>query len=115
MQEGMNHICYMHIENKSKGNYFLDDTLFNRHPDSNTLYDIARLTYERVKFFNYEPVMAMLSYSNFGSDKIGSPASIHWVVDRLHRDFPDMRVDGEIHVNFALDNELLDRQFSFTN
>ena len=52
MQEGMNHIGAMHIVNTRKGTYFLADTLFNRHPDRNTLYDIARLTYERVKFVN---------------------------------------------------------------
>ena len=114
MRQGLKHIGAMHIVNTRKGTYFLADTLFNRHPDSDTLYDIAKLAHERVKFFNYEPVMAMLSYSNFGSDRVGSPASVHWVVERLHKDCPQMVVDGEIQVNFALDKLLRDRQYPFT-
>ena len=58
--------------------------------------------------------MAMLSYSNFGSDKEGSPASVHKVVETLHERYPDMLVDGEMQVNFALDKELRDRKFPFS-
>ncbi|HLW08953.1 MAG TPA: NADP-dependent malic enzyme, partial [Fermentimonas sp.] len=80
IREGYNHIGAMHIVNTKKGVLFLADTLFNRHPDSDTLIDIARLAKSTVKFFNFEPVIAMLSYSNFGSDSVGSPASVHQVV-----------------------------------
>lgn len=59
--------------NTKKGTYFLADTLINRHPDSETLVDIARLARHAVKFFAHEPVMAMVSYSNFGADNTGSP------------------------------------------
>lgn len=64
----------MHILNSKKGTYFIADTLINRHPDTDTLIDIAKLSAKAVRFFNQEPVMAMLSYSNFGSDAEGSPA-----------------------------------------
>ena len=79
-----------------------------------TLIDIAKLTHNTVKFFNHEPVMAMLSYSNFGSDKEGSPASVHKVVDTLHNSYPEMIVDGEMQVNFALNKELRDKKFPFS-
>ncbi len=114
IRPGLNHIGAMHILNTKKGTFFLADTLFNRHPSTETLIDIAKLTHDTVKLFACEPVMAMLSYSNFGSDKEGSPASVHKVVETLHERYPDMLVDGEMQVNFALDKELRDRKFPFS-
>lgn len=114
IRNGSKHIGAMHIMNTKKGVFFLADTLFNRHPSTETLIDIAKLTYNSVKFFNYEPVMAMLSYSNFGSDKQGSPASVHEVVNTLHNHYPEMIVDGEMQVNFALNKELRDKKFPFS-
>ncbi|HCF81803.1 MAG TPA: NADP-dependent malic enzyme, partial [Porphyromonadaceae bacterium] len=67
-----------------------------------------------VKFFAHDPVIAMLSYSNFGDDKVGSPASVHKVVEALHRDYPDMVVDGEMQVNVALNKDFRDEKFPFT-
>jgi malate dehydrogenase (oxaloacetate-decarboxylating)(NADP+) len=58
--------------------------------------------------------MAMISYSNFGSDKTGSPAMMHQVVEQLQTNFPDMVVDGEMQLNFALNNELRDKKYPFT-
>lgn len=114
IREGFNHIAAMHIVNTKKGVLFLADTLFNRHPDSDTLIDVARLANATVKFFNHEPVMAMLSYSNFGADNVGSPASVHEVVETLHEQYPDMIVDGEMQVNYALNRELRDKKYPFT-
>jgi len=114
IREGLNHIAAMHIMNTKKGTFFLADTLFNRHPSTEALIDIAKLTHDTVKFFAHEPVMAMLSYSNFGSDKQGSPASVHKVVDTLHEMYPDMIVDGEMQVTFALNKELRDKKYPFS-
>ena len=114
IRDGLNHIGAMHIVNTKKGMLFLADTLFNRHPDTETLIDIARLANSTVKFFNYEPVIALISYSNFGADKEGSPASVHQVVKTLHERYPDMMVDGEMQVNYALNKELRDRKYPFT-
>ena len=114
IRDGLKHIGAMHIMNTKKGTFFLADTLFNRHPTSETLIDVAKLTYNTVKFFNHEPVMAMLSYSNFGSDKQGSPASVHEEVSTLHSNYPEMVVDGEMQVTFALNKELRDAKYPFT-
>ncbi|MBP1676723.1 MAG: allosteric NADP-dependent malic enzyme [Bacteroidetes bacterium] len=114
IRDGLRHIGAMHIMNTKKGTFFLADTLFNRHPSSETLIDIAKLTHNTVKFFNHEPVMAMLSYSNFGSDKQGSPASVHEVVSTLHQLYPEMVVDGEMQVTFALNRELRDQKYPFS-
>ena len=96
-----------------KGTFFMADTLINRHPSAEVLIDIARLTHDAVKFFAHEPVMAMLSYSNFGSDKQGSPLKVHEAIDFLHKTYPDMVVDGEMQVNFALDKKLRDDMYPF--
>ncbi len=114
IREGLNHIGAMHIVNTKKGMLFLADTLFNRHPDSEALIDIARLANATVKFFNQEPVIAMLSYSNFGADTVGSPASVHQVVDILHERYPEMVIDGEMQVNYALNKQLRDRKYPFS-
>jgi len=114
IREGLNHIGAMHIVNSKRGVLFLADTLFNRHPNSDVLIDIARLANSTVKFFAHDPVIAMLSYSNFGDDKVGSPASVHKVVEALHRDYPDMVVDGEMQVNVALNKDFRDEKFPFT-
>ena len=114
IREGLNHIGAMHIVNTKKGMLFLADTLFNRHPDTEALIDIARLANATVKFFNQEPVIAMLSYSNFGADTVGSPASVHQVVDILHERYPEMVIDGEMQVNYALNSQLRDRKYPFS-
>jgi malate dehydrogenase (oxaloacetate-decarboxylating)(NADP+) len=114
VRDGLKHIAAMHIMNTKKGTFFLADTLFNRHPTTEALIDIAKLTHDTVKFFAHEPVMALLSYSNFGSDKLGSPASVHQVVETLHTTYPDMVVDGEMQVTFALNKDLRDKKFPFS-
>ncbi|RNC64359.1 NADP-dependent malic enzyme [Proteiniphilum sp. X52] len=114
IRDGLNHIGAMHIVNTKKGVLFLADTLFNRHPDTEALIDIARLANATVKFFAHDPVIAMISYSNFGADSVGSPASVHKVVATLHERYPDLVVDGEMQVNYALNKELRDKKYPFT-
>lgn len=107
------HFGAMNIVTCKKGTFFIADTLINRHPSTEVLIDIARLTHDAVKFFAHEPVMAMLSYSNFGSDKQGSPLKVHDAIDYLHRNYPEITVDGEMQVNFALDKKLRDKMYPF--
>ena len=107
------HFGALNILTCKKGTFFMADTLINRHPSAEVLIDIARLTHDAVKFFAHEPVMAMLSYSNFGSDKQGSPLKVHEAIDFLHKTYPDMVVDGEMQVNFALDQKLRDDMYPF--
>ena len=103
----------MHILNTKKGIFFLADTLINRHPDQNILYDVARLSAHTVRFFNTEPVIAMISYSNFGTDSVGSPLAVHHAVERMQEKYPHLAIDGEMQVNFALDQSLRDDKYPF--
>ena len=79
------HFGALNILTCKKGTFFMADTLINRHPSAEVLIDIARLTHDAVKFFAHEPVMAMLSYSNFGADKQGSPLKVHEAIAFLHK------------------------------
>lgn len=114
VQPGYRHFATMHLVNSKKGIYFIADTLINRHPDAEALRDIARLSASTVRFFNRTPVIAMLSYSNFGTDTEGSAAKVHGVIERLHAECPDLAIDGEMQVNFALDKDLRDDKYPFT-
>ena len=114
LQEGFDHFATMHILNSKKGTYFVADTLINRNPNSDTLVDIARLSEKALHFFNHEPVMAMVSYSNFGSDQGGSAGDVHNAIERLHREHPDWVIDGEMQVNVALNRELRDSKYPFS-
>ena len=107
------HFGALNILTCKKGTFFIADTLINRHPSTEVLIDIARLTHDAVKFFAHEPVMAMLSYSNFGSDKQGSPLKVHDAINYLHKNCPEMMIDGEMQVNFALDQKLRDEMYPF--
>ena len=108
------HFGTMHILNSKKGTFFLADTLINRHPDTATLIDVARLMEETVRFFNHTPVMAMLSYSNFGADPLGSPEKVHEAVATMQAQYPELAIDGEMQVNFAMNRELRDKKYPFT-
>ena len=114
IKPGYNHFGTMHILNTKNGTFFIADTLINRHPGTDTLVDVAKLAEYTVKFFNKEPVMAMISFSNFGSDKDGSPADVHEAVRILQEQDPNRLIDGEMQLNFALDRELRDRKYPFT-
>ncbi len=114
MREGLNHIAGLNIVNTKLGTFFFADTLVNNHPSKETLIDVAKLTYEAAKLFNTNPVMAMLSYSNFGERSTGSPAMVHDAIEYLHKNHPDMLIDGEMQVNFALDKDLRHEKFPFS-
>ena len=114
VREGFSHCAAMHIVNSKRGTYFFADTLVNRHPNTETLIDIAKLSKDTVKFFNRTPVMAMISYSNFGSDVDGSPVIVREAVEYMQKNYPDLAIDGEMQVNFAIDKKLRDENYPFT-
>lgn len=114
IQPGFKHFGTMHILNTKKGVFYIADTLINRHPDKDVLVDIASLSAMAVRFFNEEPNIAMISYSNFGTDDTGSPAQVHAAVEEMQQRFPDLAIDGEMQVNFAFNNKLRDAKYPFS-
>ena len=108
------HFAAMHIINSAKGTFYIADTLVNENPDTDALVDIAKLAATSVRFFNEKPVVSMISHSNFGSSQSDGAWKVRHAVERLHELYPDIPIDGEMQVTFALDNELRDEQYPFT-
>ena len=113
IQEGFNHFATMHVLNTRKGTYFIADTAVNPDADKDALVDITRLSDKTVRFFAQEPVMAMLSYSNFGSSSKKEAKEVADAVKELHEKYPEIQVDGEMQVDFALNTKLRDERFPF--
>ncbi len=113
IRPSFNHFATMHIMNTKKGIYFLADTMINETEDAETLVDIARLARSAVEYFATEPVMAMVSYSNFGSNEAASPKAVHEAVDMLHERYPDLLVDGEMQINYAFNKKIRDKNYPF--
>lgn len=108
------HFASMHILNTKRGTYFLADTMVNHGNDEETLMDVARLTRNSVEYFAHDPVMAMVSYSNFGSSREPECQTVHNVVERMQERYPELPIDGEMQVNYALNREQRDEAFPFT-
>lgn len=108
------HFATLHIMNTKRGTLFLADTMINQTTDEETLMDVARLTRNSVEYFAHDPVIAMVSHSNFGSSKTPDSQEIHRVVSRLQERYPDLAIDGEMQVNYALDGKLRDKTFPFS-
>ena len=109
-----NHFGTMHIVNSPKGTYYLADTLVNENPDKDTLKDIAKLAATAVRFFNEKPVIALVSHSNFGSNRSEGAQKVRYAVEEMQNEYPELPIDGEMQLDCALDNELRDEQYPFT-
>ncbi|NIK90543.1 NADP-dependent malic enzyme [Mangrovimonas sp. CR14] len=97
-----------------RGPMFLSDTSINIDPTAKDLAKIAHMTSHVVKMFGIEPVIAMTSYSNFGSSNHPRAIKVQEAVSYLHRFCPDMIVDGELQTDFALNHEMLQDIFPFS-
>ena len=85
-----------------KGPIFFADTTINKDPSEDELLEITLLTINAVKRFGIKPIVAMLSYSNFGSSRDKETVKINKVVQKIQKDYPSLLVDGEMQANFAL-------------
>ena len=108
------HFGAMHIINSPKGTLYIADTLVNENPDTETLVDIAKLASKSVKFFNEKPVVAMVSHSNYGSSQSDGAKKVKEATRLMQEKYPDLPIDGEMQLGFALDRELRDSQYPFT-
>lgn len=108
-----NHIAGMYIVQTKKGTFFFADTTVNIRPEAQTIADTTLLVAEAVSHFNIEPVIALVSYSNFGTIKGGSPERAREAVKILHNEHPELIVDGEMQMNYALNTDLRMKKYPF--
>ncbi len=111
---GSTRIATTNVMITQRGPMFLSDTAININPTANDLIKIAQMTSGVVKMFGLEPVMAMISYSNFGSSKDKTATKVKEAVSYLHRRHPNLLVDGELQTDFALNSDMLKANFPFS-
>jgi malate dehydrogenase (oxaloacetate-decarboxylating)(NADP+) len=98
----------------NRGPMFLSDTAINPNPSADDLAKIALMTAKTVRMFGLEPIIAMISYSNFGSSTNESASKVRAAVKFLHENHPELQVDGEVQADFALNPEMLKDKFPFS-
>ena len=114
VDEGVNKIAGMYILVTKDGPFFFADTTVNLNPTVDEIVDITILVNKIIKRFKIEPRIAMLSYSNYGSTEGEDAVKMREAVRILHKDHPDIIVDGEVQANFALNKELMNDFFPFS-
>ncbi|WP_025145404.1 NADP-dependent malic enzyme [Pedobacter jeongneungensis] len=114
VKPGVKRVAGMYMMMTKKGPVFFGDTTVNVDPTAEELVDITLLIDKSVKQFNIKPRIALLSYSNFGSNDGVTPNKVRETVNLLHKNHPEIVVDGEMQGNFAINNELLKDNFPFS-
>jgi malate dehydrogenase (oxaloacetate-decarboxylating)(NADP+) len=107
-------VSAMYIINTKEGPYFLSDCAVNKEPSEKELIEIIIQTAEEVKRFGFEPKIAVLSYSNFGSVRSELSEKLRRVVNHMHTNYPNIVIDGEMQANVALDQEMMNELFPFS-
>lgn len=113
-QQGVTRIATTNIMNTKRGPIFLSDTAINPNPSAEELAKIALMTAKTARLFGIEPVIAMISFSNFGSSSHESAIKVRQAVKILHENHPELIVDGEIQTDFALNSDMLKSKFPFS-
>jgi len=114
MAKGATRIATTNVMMTKRGPMFLGDTSINIDPSAKDLAKIAVMTSKVIKTFGFEPVIAMTSYSNFGSSDNERASKVREAVSMLHRHYPELVVDGELQTDFALNDQMLRDQFPFS-
>jgi len=113
--KGVKRVAATNLMLTKSGPLFLSDTTINVEPTAKELAKIGQMTGYTAKLFGIEPVIAMLSFSNFGSSRFPQAKKVSQAVSILHRSNPDLTVDGPIQSDFALNKELLQKGFPFSS
>ena len=113
--KGVRRVAATNLMLTKRGPIFLSDTSLNINPNSKELAKIAQMTSQTVKMFGLQPVLAMLSFSNYGSSEFTEATKISDAVKILHRYYPDIDVDGPVQSDFALNKKMLKSKFPFSH
>ena len=112
--KGVQRVAATNLMLTNRGPLFLSDTSININPSAKELAKIAQMTAETARMFGLTPVVAMLSFSNFGSNATEEAKKVSEAVSYLHRFYPDILVDGPLQSDFALNADMMERSFPFS-
>ena len=113
--KGVSRVAATNLMLTKSGPLFLSDTTINVEPSAKQLAKIASMTGQMAKIFGMEPIIGMLSFSNFGSSRYPQAKKVSEAVSYLHRSNPKLIVDGPIQSDFALNKNLLQDRFPFSS
>tara|TARA_B100001250_G_scaffold149909_1_gene128483 strand:+ start:232 stop:2514 length:2283 start_codon:yes stop_codon:yes gene_type:complete len=113
--KGIKRVSATNLMLTRQGPLFLSDTSLNINPNADQLAKIAINTAKTVKMFGIEPIIGILSFSNFGSSDSVEAEKISSAIKILHKNNPEIIVDGPIQSDFALNKEMLRDRFPFSN
>ncbi|MFP4682177.1 MAG: NADP-dependent malic enzyme [Ectothiorhodospira sp.] len=108
---GVRHFATMNLLMLPRRTLFLCDTYVNENPDAQTIAEITLMAAQEVRNFGLTPRVALLSHSNFGSVDSEGARKMSRARDLLERMTPDLEVDGEMHADAALKEEIRNRLF----
>jgi len=94
-----------------KGIYFICDTHVNPDPSAEEIAEITLLAAERVRMFNVEPRVALLSHSSFGSHVDATSCKMKLATELIRKAAPELEVEGEMSADMALSNSYRDQEF----
>ncbi|SMB95715.1 allosteric NADP-dependent malic enzyme [Hymenobacter roseosalivarius DSM 11622] len=114
VEDGVQRVAGMYIIQHRKGPFFFADTTVNIDPTAEEMVDIIGLTARGVRFFDTEPRIAVLSYSNFGSNRGALPDKARLATELAKKRYPDLILDGEMQANTALNPQLLREHYPFS-
>ncbi|AGA80288.1 NADP-dependent malic enzyme [Echinicola vietnamensis] len=114
VKKDVDRVAGMYIMNSDKGPYFFADTTVNVDPTADQIVEIIGLTADAVKFFDLEPKVAVLSYSNFGSAKGNTPTKTALATAKAKEKFPDLIIEGEMQANVAINEAIQKENYPFS-
>lgn len=114
MAKGINRIAASNLMITKRGPMFLADTTINVNPTTEQLVTISKMTASLARLFHIKPNIAMLSYSNFGSSSDKECTKITEAVAQIHKEYPNVVIDGEVQADFAFNDTMLKKQFPFS-
>ncbi|MFQ5697515.1 MAG: NADP-dependent malic enzyme [Myxococcota bacterium] len=115
LAEGQTRAAGVYLVIQKEGVLFFADGSITPEPDAEALAEIAGLGAAAARWFGFEPHVAILSYSNFGSGRGPGLERLAKAVEIAHERFPDLDLDGEMQADIALDAAKRNARFAFSS
>ena len=113
-RDGLSKVHGMYMMVTKKEATFFADTTVAIEPTAEELAETAILTAQKARQFDFEPKVAMLSFSNFGSAPHPLTVKVKRATALVKAHDPELVVEGEIQANVALDPDLVEKQYPFS-
>jgi malate dehydrogenase (oxaloacetate-decarboxylating)(NADP+) len=114
LDEGTSRVSGLFAMVRKNSVYFFADTTVNITPNADELAEIAISTAQEVQKFGFDPHVAMISFSNFGSARHPESDKVARATAIVKERWPELVVDGEMQLDTALMPEFMGKHFPFS-